>query len=409
MKNQPLKILAITSEVPWPLNSGGHLRSFHLLRELSRSSSLRVIVPASKGQAEHFRALDDQGVNVIPVLNCDRKKHREAGSIIQSCLEREPYVFFRRHYWKAVQCEIRKQIRIEKPDLIYLDHLDSFVYRKAIDEIPFLVDMHNVYSAISQRLAEEDSNIARRMYLKHETRLIKNMESQMARSALAVLAVSDLDRDHFIELGATSTFMIPNGVDCDSYVQKTTHSESNGTPSEILFVGDLSWSPNIRASLFLANHVYPIVRAQHHDAKLTIVGRNPVPEILALNQQQGVEVVPDAPEIIPYFHRSTMLAVPLQSGGGTRLKILEAFASQLPVVSTPVGCEGLDVVNGKHLVVSESDNFADAICQVINKPELATAYSAYALKLVKQQYDWKSVGRRLMDSIQEIVPACKQT
>lgn len=403
MKNQPLKILAITSEVPWPLNSGGHLRSFHLLRELSRSSTLRIIAPVSTGQEEQLKALGDQGMTVIPVANCDRKKNREAGNIIQSCLQREPYVFFRRHYWEAVQVEIKKQIELEKPDLIYFDHLDSFVYREAIDEIPFLVDMHNVYSAISQRLAEEDSNFLRRTYLQHETRLIQKMESQMAQSALAVLAVSDLDRDHFIELGAKSTFMIPNGVNCESYAKEHIHSGAEVSQSEILFVGDLSWSPNIRASLFLAHHAFPKIRAQHPEAKLTIVGRNPVPEVLALNQQQGVEVVPDAPEIIPYFHRASVLAVPLQSGGGTRLKILEAFAAQLPVVSTPVGCEGLDVVSNTHLIVSESDHFAEAVCQVLDKPEIAATCSTRGLDLVEQQYDWKSVGKRLMESIQEVV------
>lgn len=403
MKDHPLNILAVTSEVPWPLNSGGHLRSFHLFRELSRSSSLRVVVPTSTGQKEVIQAIVNQGVNAIPVPNCDRKRHREVGRVFKSCLQREPYVFFRRHYWKAVQVEIEKQIRFEKPDLIYFDHLDSFVYRKTIGEIPFLVDMHNVYSAIPERLAEEDSNYARRLYLKHETQLIQKMESRMSQSAHAVLAVSDLDRDHFVNLGAKSTFMIPNGVNCESYANKVNNLNTCGIQPEILFVGDLSWSPNIRASLLLANKVFPKVRVQQPDAKLTIVGRNPVPEILALNQLQGVEVVPDAPEIIPFFHRATVLAVPLQSGGGTRLKILEAFASKLPVVSTSVGCEGLDVENGTHLTVSECENFAAAICQVIGNPQLATEYSLRSFELVKNKYDWTSVGKRLLGAIQSVV------
>ncbi|QDT34651.1 glycosyltransferase family 4 protein [Thalassoglobus polymorphus] len=399
MPTNSLKILAVTSEIPWPLNSGGHLRSFYLLREISKSASLRLVVPADPSQDENVRALIEQGINVIPVPGCVRKRHTEAWKILKSIVRRESYVFYRRHYWKQVAAEIRKQIELERPDLVYFDHLDSFTYRKEIGDLPFVVDMHNVYSAISQRLANETRNPLKKAYLHHETQLIQKAEEQVAKSARSVFAVSDIEREHFRSLGATFASTIPNGVNCEQY--KNNKEKPNTNSREILFVGDLSWAPNISAALFLANEVIPKVRQHSNDATLTIVGRNPVPEIQTLNNLEGVTVIPNAPEILSHYHRASVLAVPLQSGGGTRLKILEAFAASLPVVSTPVGCEGLEVVDGEHLIVSKHDEFADSLSKFVSENCLNRLQTFNALNLVEKTYDWSSVGEKLVSVLHD--------
>src|SRR5439155_18512255 len=130
-------------------------------------------------------------------------------------------------------------------------------------------------------------------------------------------------------LGAKSAVLVPNGVDCSAFASLPL--ERSGGPV-LLYVGAMSWRPNAQAAIFLAKEVLPVVRRTIAEARLRIVGRDPPAELLALRGLPGVEVTGGVPDVVPYFAEAQMLAVPLESGGGTRLKILEAFAAGLPVV-----------------------------------------------------------------------------
>ena len=151
--------------------------------------------------------------------------------------------------------------------------------------------------------------------------------------------------------------------------------------------------PNANAAHFLATAVLPAVRQEIPDARLVIVGRDPGPDVLALARAgTGVEVAANVSDVTPFYRDANVLAVPLQSGGGTRLKILEAFAAGVPVVSTPVGCEGIDAINGRHLAIADRGDFATAVVRVLKTPQLASTLAQRARMLVRQQYDWSVVG-----------------
>jgi glycosyltransferase involved in cell wall biosynthesis len=142
------------------------------------------------------------------------------------------------------------------------------------------------------------------------------------------------------------------------------------------------------------------VRRRVPDARVTIVGKNPPPEVLALAQQEAnVEVAGNVRDVVPYFRGAHVLAVPLEAGGGTRLKILEAFAAGLPVVSTPVGCEGIDGVHEEHLLVADRPQFADAIVRSLLDPAAAGERAGRAQQLAEECYDWSAVGRRAVDAV----------
>jgi polysaccharide biosynthesis protein PslH len=144
--------------------------------------------------------------------------------------------------------------------------------------------------------------------------------------------------------------------------------------------------------------VMPRLREIIPGVRLRIVGRNPIPEVCALSRLAGVEVVGTVPEIGPELASASLLAVPLDSGGGTRLKILEAFAAGLPVVSTRIGCEGLDVENQRHLLVASREQFVPAISSLLGDEARATRLSIEARSLASRQYDWKLIGERAADA-----------
>jgi len=389
-------ILAVTSELPWPLNTGGHLRTFHVLRALSRHHRVRLVAPADRDPRSSVEALRDHGLDVVPVTVGARVRRREAWRAASAAMARQPYVFYRRHYWRAVQAELARQAMLESPDVFYLDHLDSFVYRALLPRTPAVVDLHNVYSTLADRAAVEQRFWPLRVYLKREARLLHQRERHAMRQTAAVLATSDEDIRLFASLGGR-TVLVPNGVDCSAYADLPT-----GRPAgvaNILYVGAMSWSPNAAASVFLAREVMPRVRAVIPHARLRIVGRGATEEVKALASCPGVDVLGEVAAVQPHLRESALLAVPLEAGGGTRLKILEAFAAGLPVVSTAVGCEGLRVTNGEHLVIAERPAFADALIAALSDSNQGERLATNARIRVRELYDWTTVGAAACDAV----------
>jgi glycosyltransferase involved in cell wall biosynthesis len=308
---------------------------------------------------------------------------------LRAAAAREPYVLYRRHEHRVVRDLLRAEVLNRRPDFLYLDHLDSLIYRDVAPHVPAVLDFHNVYSSLARRAAADQRSFLLRRYLRHESVLLGRVERRAVASAEVVLAVSEDDRRHLAGLGFPAVFLVPNGVDCSAY--ETLPVGRPGAPPVVLFLGALSWGPNLSAARFLARVVFPEVRRRFPEGRLWLVGKDPLPEIAALGTLPGVEVFGSVPDVIPYLRAARLLAVPLESGGGTRLKILEAFAAGLPVVSTPVGCEGLDVVPGEHLVVTARAQFGAAVCDLLEDQELGRRLAASARALALR-YGWEHVG-----------------
>jgi len=390
-------VLAVTSEVPWPLNSGGHLRTFHLLRTLARRFDVRLVVPTRGNDEAGRAALEHAGITLRLVPVPPRTRLSEAIKVGTSAARREPYVMFARHRSRAVARALAAEAGARRPDVLYLDHLDSLVYAGTVPSAPIVTDLHNVYSRLAGRAGDEMPGRLRRIYLTREARLLARRELVAARKAHTIMAVSDDDAGYFAALGAARVVVVPNGVDCSAYAGAST---ARPGPPTILYVGALDWPPNATAARLLATEVLAAVRLRVPDARVTIVGKNPPPEVLALAQQEAnVEVAGNVRDVVPYFRGAHVLAVPLEAGGGTRLKILEAFAAGLPVVSTPVGCEGIDGVHEQHLLVADRPQFADAIVRSLLDPAAAGERAGRAQRLAEECYDWSAVGRRAVDAV----------
>jgi glycosyltransferase involved in cell wall biosynthesis len=396
-------VLAVTSELPWPLDTGGHLRTFHLLRALAGRFRVRLVAAAPAGQDEAIAALQAQGIVVRPAIVAPRARWREALRAGAAAVRGEPYVFYRRHDRRAVRAALRAEVAGEPPDGLYLDHLDSLVFRPILGSAPWVIDLHNVYSCLARRAADQQRGRWARRYLRREATLLERMERRAAHAAAALLVVSEEDRRHFAALGAGDrrVVVVPNGVDCAAY-EALPLGRPQGTPV-LLYVGAMSWDPNVRAAQFLAGTVLPLVRARYPDARLRLVGRDPTAEVRALGRWPGVEVTGTVPDVVPYLRAAHVLAVPLEAGGGTRLKILEAFAAGLPVVSTPVGCEGLRVAHGEHLVIAGRDHFAAELLALLNDPARATRLAERARALAHDLYDWCTVGEAVCAAVAAVI------
>ncbi len=394
-----MKVLAVTSELPWPLDSGGHLRTFHLLKHVAAHVDLRLVVPVHAGQEPTVAVLNQWNIRVVPVVVAPRTKFAESKRLLNAQLHREPYVMYRRHARPEMFAAWEAEIRREKPDVAHLDHLDSFLFHEIAAKlgVPTVLDLHNVYSLILSRMADEQTNPLKKVFFRGEARRLAHIETRACRSVNAVLAVSSTEADHYRKLGAKAVHVAPNGVDCAAFQDLKTGRSV--TPPVVMYLGTMSWGPNVTAAVYLAEEVFPKVRAKFPDAKLLLVGKDPCPEVRATARLPGVEVTGSVPSVRPYLEQASLLAVPLDSGGGTRLKILEAFAAGLPVVSTAVGAEGIDATAGEEIIIAERPDMAAAICDLIADPARGQRVAEQARRLAQQTYDWPMIGEKVVGVI----------
>jgi glycosyltransferase involved in cell wall biosynthesis len=395
--NRKLSILSVTSELPWPLDTGGKLRTFHIHRALAEEFHVRLIVPVDCINEEHVGILRQHGIHAVPVVTGGRNTFSESFKALQSALYRLPYVLYRRHDHAKVKKQILASALETAPDVLYLDHLDSHLYRNLLPACPAILDLHNVYSLIVERYAIEQSNPLKKFYFQHETKLLQSIERSLADTICTIFAVSDSEVQFYQKLGVRSVQLIPNGVDCSQFAQLPCGR--NASQNKLLFLGTMSWGPNAEAASVLIEQIFPEVKRQRPDAELWIVGRNPPSQLLKHHEVNGVHVTGGVPDIVPYYKNADMLVVPLESGGGTRLKILEAFAAGLPVISTPIGVEGINAQCNVHLVITHREQFAKTILDMMNQPQLGQQLSINARKLVEEQYDWKSIGKQAARNI----------
>lgn len=359
---------------------------------------MRLVAGVAAGADDLVRAVRAHGIEVIPADVGERRPLDEALRAGGALLRGEPYVSYRRHDRPAMRRAVAAAVAAQKPDILYLDHLDAMLFADASPGSRVAVDLHNIYSMMVERMGREHRSALVGAYLRREARLLRTVERLAVTRADVVTTVSEPETEHFRALGARQIALVPNGVDCPAYASLPVGRDVTDKPV-VLFVGGLSWPPNAGAVRYLASAVLPELRQRHPAAVVRVVGRISATLRQELSRYEGVEVTGDVPDVRPYLGDATVVAVALESGGGTRLKILEAFAAGIPVVSTPVGCEGIAGDHGRHLIVAERPAFAAQIATLIEQPSVGRALAQAARQLAETTYDWSVVGRRAADAV----------
>lgn len=395
-----MRLLHLTPELPcWPGGTGGATRQFHLLRQLVQlGHEVTVVAPVparAEGQREHLRGAR------IRLTGPTRPDSRARETL--AAVARDPALLARvaampvlawqvSVFWTALRPVALAEIAKHRPDAISIEH-DSAAHW--IDDlppdIPTAMTVHNVGRHYYESRARAATG-ARKAGLSIEARRFARHDRRHLRRFDALIAVSDRDADDLRSSHELPITVIPNGVASDN-LQALPPS---GEPDTLLFTGTLSHPPNSEGIVWFADAVWPRIRAQRPTASLLVVGRGAARSVLALNDRDGIEVIGAVPDMAPYFARATAVVVPLLSGGGTRLKILEAFASRRAVVSTPTGREGLAVDDGRDLLVAASaEDFATATLQLLDDAEIRDRLAGSGRALAERSYDWRVLGERL--------------
>jgi glycosyltransferase involved in cell wall biosynthesis len=257
----------------------------------------------------------------------------------------------------------------------------------------------NVEGNVLLRYANASSNPIKKLLLWMEGHRTRRFEINACKKFDRVLSISPLDRDTLNSLNpALSVIHQSPGVDLDEYPYNL---ESTNDPVAV-FTGTLSYYPNVDGVLYFLQHCWQNIRNQIPQAKFFIVGSNPPEAILRYHNQDGITVTGRVPDIQPYIDQAQVYLVPLRVGGGIRLKILEAMSAGSAIVSTPVGCEGLDGEHNKHLMISEMPNdFTSSIIHLFQDHEQRNQLRKNARQLVEDVYDWDKVVHNQIQQYQQ--------
>jgi glycosyltransferase involved in cell wall biosynthesis len=379
------RALVLTHTPPLPLVSGERIRNFNLLRELSRrgwSVSLFALDPGGRLSDDERARLEE----ICDAVRVEQIAPSRLAQLTSLLLQRPVYEKF----FYDEQANDRLRAMLEEPyDVIVVEALYMSVYVPDEHRDRMLLDAHNAellrVESMSRALGTRPRGIAARL----QQRPLRDYERRVAASAAAVTCVSAEDAAYFEQLAPGRVSVVPNGVDCEAITPRLACPSDPG----ILFVGSMDYSANVDAVGYLAREILPAL--DRSDVAVTIIGSNPRKEAYAHAERSPspMQLLGYVEDTTPYFERSRVFAVPLRFGGGTRLKILEALARGIPVVTTSLGCEGLDLEHGRDLLVADDPReFARCLDRLLGDDELCAALAREGRATVERRYDWRGIG-----------------
>ena len=391
-----MHILWLKTELLHPVDKGGKIRTYNMLKELKRDHRVTYLTldDGAAGVAERESAFEycDE---LVCVPHQPREKFTAGfySELLFNLASPLPYAI-KKYESAQMRAEIIKRVEAGKIDLVVCDFLAPASNVPFAVGCPTVLFQHNVEAMIWQRHYEVQSNPLKKAYLFRQWRKMRAYERRMCRLFDAVVAVSSEDREQMQnEYGVASVFDVPTGVDTNFF-----RPSGNEQPDahNIVFTGSMDWLPNEDAISYFTEQIMPRIKLAIPDATLTVVGRNPYPSLLELaKRDSSVVVTGRVDDVRPYMERAAAYVVPLRIGGGTRLKIYEAMAMEKAIVSTTIGAEGLPIKDGAELLLADTaEAFADAVVSVLKDTPLANALGTRAAATVREQFGWQRVAER---------------
>jgi sugar transferase (PEP-CTERM/EpsH1 system associated) len=404
-----MHILWLKSDLLLPLDKGGKLRTWHLMRHLAARHDITYLSFAEPGQVaadgtspapdvlEAMREVASR-VTAIPRSDPSKGSLRFYADAALHLVDPLPYAVAK-YRSRAFARAFDELVREQRFDIIVCDFLFPAVNLPRTLPCPAVIFTHNVEAEIWRRHADTRRGVARMLYARQHRRMLR-FEGRALRRFDGILAVSEADRRTFSRLypGAIAgpVHVVPTGVDTTFFHP----SPSRGDRPALVFTGSMDWLPNEDAMAFFCREILPLVREEEPAVTLSIVGRAPTPAVQKLASEQGVQVTGRVGDVRPYIKDAAVYVVPLRIGGGTRLKIFEAMAMGKAVVTTTVGAEGLPVTDGEHVLIADDPRaFAGAIVSLLRNSGRRRSLERAARALVVQRYDWSAVAGELEQAL----------
>jgi sugar transferase (PEP-CTERM/EpsH1 system associated) len=397
-----MNILLLTPQLPYPPHQGTTIRNFNLIRGLSARHEVDLLTfIQSSGELDRAGPLYQFCRRLSGVPAPRRTTLQRLAWILTSPLPdmalRLPSPVFR--------ALLADWLKTTQYDVVQVEGIEMAQYGLAVGangHSPLLVfDDHNAEYVLQQRAFETDVRLPKRwvgaLYSLIQWQKLRRYETRICRAADRVVAVSQADADALRRLVPGLTVaVVPNGVDLDYYSPDWKLDSSSASSPHLVFTGKMDFRPNIDAVVWFCSQVLPRIWQTAAEVRFAIVGRDPSPRVQALATDSRITVTGYVPDVRPYVAGASVYVVPLRVGGGTRLKVLEAMAMGKAIVSTQLGCEGIEATDGQELIIANSaDAVAREVLALLADPTRCHRLGAAARRLVEQCYDWRTIVPQL--------------
>jgi glycosyltransferase involved in cell wall biosynthesis len=399
-----MRIAYLSPELPYePGGGGGRAHELLLLRRVrDLGHDVLAISPVLPHERELTASLTDRGVAVwAPVRPASHLEEAIRAAVVEPAIlgavvDRPVLALQMRVFWQRL-APLMDRLREWRPDVAIVGHDMALAWARCLpDDLPAVLSCHdlgwNLYRSFA-RVAGPPKSWALRA---EAWRFRRHVVRELGRYDTAV-AVSTVERDQLEEIGRCRVELIPTGVDTRVLVPAL---EPPTVPPRLLFTGTMSYRPNAEGIGWFAERVWPQVRAELPAAELDVVGKDPPAPVRGLDGRAGVRVHGFVPDMAPHFARANLVVVPILTGSGIRVKIVEAMAAGRAIVSTPTGAEGLEVQDGRQLSIETApEAFAGAVLRLLRDDGARRAMAAEGRALAERRYDWRALG----DDLQRVL------
>lgn len=398
-----LRILWVKAGKLLPVDTGGKIRSFNLLKHLAARNETTLL---SYYDGPRDRDYEKQIVAELlgtVAINTGKGDSSTAQAInyLRHLPSSAPYAVTK-FTSPAVQDLLCRWDSEGRFDVAVCDFLSASLNFPRAPKTPAVLFQHNVESALWQRQAKHEASSVKRLVFKVEAAKMTSYERATVKRFQHVIAVSNHDRDLMAEMtNREQISVVPTGVDLKEYAAVSTATGYRADNQNVLFLGSMDWEANVDGVDYFCRGIWPRVQTAVPHAKFYVVGRNPHARVASW-ASDSVEITGRVDSVLPYLEQAAVFVVPLRIGGGTRLKIYEAMAAGKAVVSTTVGAEGLDVHHGEDILLTDTEEtFAAAVIDLLQNADSRRRLGQAAAQLAAQ-YDWAIIAKRFEEVLVEV-------
>jgi polysaccharide biosynthesis protein PslH len=395
-----MKILMLTPYLPYPLLSGGQIRTYNLLKKLANKHEVTLFALIKEDSEKKHIAELEKYCTKVKVFKRSRTPFT-LNNIFQTAISSFPFLVIRNHVKETISA-VEKELAREKYDLI---HAETFYMMPHIPEtdIPTILVEQTIEYLGYESFADKIHVPILKQLLNLDIKKIIKWEKHYWNSCDKLIVMSEDDKNFIAkQIGQKDKIeVVSNGVDTSWFEEKKKNLPKDPT---LLSVGTFNWLPNVEAVKFLVDKVWPTVKKEMSNAKLWIVGNAPTQEVYDYQKKNpNITVTGGIPDIRDAFNGAHILMAPVFSGKGTRYKILEAMASHTPIIATDIAVEGLGVKNNEHVLTSNSgEGMAKLAVKLLQDKQLQNKLAKNGFKFVKENYDWQQISVKLDNIYKEI-------
>lgn len=409
-----MKILWLSHLVPYPPKGGVLQRSYNLIREICKYNDLTLIAfiqpnliksrlsKMDTGLVEAHECLSKFCDHVEFIeIPCERSSYGKYLLALKSLLTIDPYTI---NWLKSdVMKESIKRINnITAFDLVHFDTISLGSYIDEFTNIPKVLDHHNIESHMMLRRAVKEKNPFKHLYYYQEGKKLQYYEKKICHQFDLHLTCSPVDSNNLIKIDSSLAITeILNGVDINYFYPQLKNEMSK----HLIFAGALNWYPNRDAMIYFADKIWPLLKKKIPDITMNVVGSSPPQKLLNLaNEDDHFKIHGFVDDVREYISRATVYVCPIRDGGGTKLKILDAFSMGIATVAHPIACEGIDVCNGENvLLASSAEQFVSKIELLFTDTDRRRRIALNARALVERKYDFSQIGKKLSNCYQQLI------